>query len=283
MRDMYRFGLLGHNIGYTRSPDVFRAVYHRLHGEGNYKVFDFNSEQLSAQWTGILRMKLQGLSVTIPHKATVIALLSEVDSLAAKLVTVNCIKIEDEHTIGYNTDCHGFTVALKGVAGGFKANSALIIGNGSVARAVAYSVVTDFGVTRLVVSGRNKTRLAAFSRSMRRLLPDTQIDSAGWNDLSHQQVDLIVNCTPLGGPSYPCQTPLPCSPGRLGAAAYCDVNYNPDSPMVNRARAEGLRAMDGSTMLVAQALRTFEICAGVSAPPLEAVYYEVFGRPSQVT
>ena len=279
---MYRFGLLGHNIGYTRSPEIFREIYRRLEAEGTYDVFDISSDRLTVQWDGLLSKELQGLSVTIPHKAAVVGLLTEVDAVAAKIGVVNCVKVRDAHTTGLNTDGYGLTVALNRVAADFRTKSALVIGNGGVAKAVVYSLAMEFEVKHVTVMGRDAARLAAFCRSMGKVLPDVRIDMVRNGGLDRVRVDLIVNCTPLGGPNYPDQSPLVGSAGWLGATMYCDVNYNQGNQIVTRARADGLQTIDGSTMLVAQALRTFELCTGVTGPPLEVIYGVVFGKTRQL-
>jgi shikimate 5-dehydrogenase len=69
--------------------------------------------------------------------------------------------------------------------------------------------------------------------------------------------DVLVNCTPLGGPAAPDESPMAGHP--LEGALVYDLNYGSTEPrLVRAARAAGLRALDGLPMLVAQAERQFE-------------------------
>jgi len=73
--------------------------------------------------------------------------------------------------------------------------------------------------------------------------------------------DLLVNSTPLGGPSARDETPLPGGPfdGRL----VYDLTYgDAETPLLRDARSAGCLTLDGLPMLVAQAERQFEWWTG---------------------
>ncbi len=57
---------------------------------------------------------------------------------------------------------------------------------------------------------------------------------------------------------------------------YYDLNYNEDNKIIGSARQSGAVAIDGSTMLVWQALRSFDIWTGLQVQ-FEPVYRAVFG------
>ena len=56
---------------------------------------------------------------------------------------------------------------------------------------------------------------------------------------------------------------------------YFDLNYNSDNRTVRAARNAGVRAIDGSSMLVAQALKSMELWTGI-AVEFEPVFATVF-------
>ena len=73
--------------------------------------------------------------------------------------------------------------------------------------------------------------------------------------------DLLVNCTPLGGPSARDATPLPDGP--FGGRLVYDLTYGDGlTPLLRDARNAGCLALDGLPMLVAQAERQFEWWTG---------------------
>src|SRR5437870_2217680 len=56
--------------------------------------------------------RILGANVTIPHKASVIPLLDELDPLAARIGAVNTISRRGSMLKGWNTDVDGFQRAL---------------------------------------------------------------------------------------------------------------------------------------------------------------------------
>jgi shikimate 5-dehydrogenase len=58
---------------------------------------------------------------------------------------------------------------------------------------------------------------------------------------------------------------------------YYDLSYNPDNKLVATAQEAEVVAIDGSAMLVGQALRSFHIWTGTKLP-FEPIYEDVFGR-----
>ncbi len=88
--------------------------------------------------------------------------------------------------------------------------------------------------------------------------------------------DIVVNCTPMGGWNHPTESPLPGWFDWSSSRLYYDLNYNGDNHLVAAARASGVETIDGSAMLVAQALQSFYIWTGRKLT-FEPVYAEVFG------
>src|SRR5262249_7746944 len=82
---------------------------------------------------------LRGLSVTIPHKRTVIPYLDDVDETARAVGAVNTIVIGEGRALGYNTDVQG---AMEPLARGcdLASEHCAVIGAGGAARAVIYGL-----------------------------------------------------------------------------------------------------------------------------------------------
>ena len=58
---------------------------------------------------------IKGMSVTIPHKSSVIPLLDEIDPLDKDIGAVNTVVNKDNKLTGYNTDAVGALRALQDV------------------------------------------------------------------------------------------------------------------------------------------------------------------------
>ena len=97
--------------------------------------------------------------------------------------------------------------------------------------------------------------------------------TAGFDD----RYGIAVNCTPLGGWNHPASSPFPKRFDWSAIDIYYDLNYNNDNRLIATARNAGVTAIDGSAMLVGQALESFRIWSGL-AVEYEPVYRTVFGQ-----
>jgi shikimate dehydrogenase len=113
----------------------------------------------------------------------------------------------------------------------------------------------DLGAARVVVANRTAARAATLVADLRAAMGATEL-VAGEPEIS----PLVINATSDGG----------AVSGAIRACTadgWCvDLQYKPtDTPFVQAARAAGRRAVNGTTMLVAQAVATFRIWYGAVA------------------
>lgn len=236
MKKVYHLGLLGHDIGYSRSPKLFEEIFRREGLEGStYRLIDrpevepFVSEvRRTDHW--------DGFNVTTPYKTAIIPYLDRLDPLAAAVGAVNCVTCREGLLTGYNTDVEGFAASLREEIGaGPLPSSALILGSGGASRAVRVAL-EQLGIPSETVSR---------SRGL-------TYDKLTQEQLAH--TPLIVHATPLGSAKYPgAKPPLPYDalhPGQL----LIDLTYEPEvTPFLAEGRAHGCRTANGLTMLRAQA------------------------------
>ena len=236
MKKVYHLGLLGRDIGYSRSPKLFEEIFHREGLLGStYRLIDrpevepFVSEvRRTDHW--------DGFNVTTPYKTAIIPYLDRLDPLAAAVGAVNCVTCREGLLTGYNTDVEGFAASLREEIGaGPLPSSALILGSGGASRAVRVAL-EQLGIPSETVSR---------SRGL-------TYDKLTQEQLAH--TPLIVHATPLGSAKYPgAKPPLPYDalhPGQL----LIDLTYEPEvTPFLAEGRAHGCRIANGLTMLRAQA------------------------------
>ena len=236
MKKVYHLGLLGRDIGYSRSPELFEDIFRREGLEGStYRLIDrpevepFVSEvRRTDHW--------DGFNVTTPYKTAIIPFLDRLDPLAAAVGAVNCVTCREGLLTGYNTDVEGFAASLREEIGaGPLPSSALILGSGGASRAVRVAL-EQLGIPSETVSR---------SRGL-------TYDKLTQEQLAH--TPLIVHATPLGSAKYPgAKPPLPYDalhPGQL----LIDLTYEPEvTPFLAEGRAHGCRTANGLTMLRAQA------------------------------
>jgi shikimate dehydrogenase len=86
-------------------------------------------------------LEIKGVSVTVPYKEKIVALLDVVDETAKKIGAVNTVVNIEGVLTGYNTDWIGAVNALEKKTG-LKDKKTTVIGAGGAARAVVYGLVS---------------------------------------------------------------------------------------------------------------------------------------------
>ncbi|MFH1687292.1 MAG: shikimate dehydrogenase [bacterium] len=281
MSKALRCGLIGHNITYSKSAELFRAMFNMLNMEGRFEIFDVAPSDLEQTVRRAAADRFDGLCVTIPYKQAVMSLIDEAHPVAEALGAVNSIAIlKDGRLQGRNTDCFGFSLPLRDYVDQLKHGRGLIIGSGGGARAAIYSLCTDYELNDIAVLGRTTAPLKRLCTSLQDQLRDLEIRSFLRDDataMSGQKFDIVVNCTPLGGWNFPNTLPLPACLSYAQSHIYYDLNYNADNTAVASARKAGLTAIDGALMLAGQAARSMEIWSGRKVS-VEQLNRRVFGR-----
>ena len=272
-----RFGLVGENVGYSLSPDIFLAMLAQLQLEGGFDVHSVTKQQLGVCVRHLVESDCAGFSVTIPHKEQIGQFLDATDESASSAGAINSVSIRDGSLTGHNTDRDGFTYSLR--RNGFTGcDRALIIGKGGAARAVMAGLRHDFGVTKFVVCGRSNGDAVDQADRLQVLREHLQaeIEAVPPEEcVGDMRAELIVNCTPLGGPNHTDKSAVPEGLNWKSVVLYYDLNYNVGNCMVAEAGRQGVVSMDGSAMLVAQAVKSFELWTGHRAD-FETVYKKVF-------
>lgn len=280
MKLPYAFGLIGHNIAYSRSPDVFAEIFRQDEVAGRFDLFDIAPERFDAELEHVLTRGVQGLSVTIPHKQRIIDRVTDVDHVAGALGAVNSVAVDGAVLHGYNTDPHGFVVGLGPHAGYCRNGTALILGSGGAAKAAVFGLYDECGVRRFTVVGRSRAKLAEFTDTMTTQLPEAELNSVLFSELDNlpgRRFTLMVNATPLGGWNHLEESPVPDGFDWSSAGLYYDLNYNRNNPVVQAARRAGVTAIDGAAMLVGQAVRSYHLWTGRTVQ-FEPVFKAAFGK-----
>lgn len=243
---MRLYGLIGWRLGHSFSQKIFSEKFAReAIADARYELFPLEN---IADLPDLLSKNpdLRGLNVTIPHKGTVIPFLDELDETARAVGAVNCIKIENQKLTGFNTDVIGFEKTLDVGRWTLEKTSALILGTGGAAKAVAF-VLKKLGI--------------AFQFVSRNPIGENQISYENLSSLltPHSSL-LIVNTTPLGmTPNVDTCPDLPFE--RLSPQHFVyDLIYNPaETLLLRRARERGCAVKNGLEMLHLQAEAAWKI------------------------
>ncbi|NOY89485.1 MAG: shikimate dehydrogenase [FCB group bacterium] len=278
MKDEYIFGLVGHNVSYSRSLDIFNSIFKIKNLNGHFELYDFSPSQFNDKFPQLKNENIDGLSITIPYKRKVIEYLSDIDPVAKALDAVNSILVKENHFYGFNTDAYGFSLPLRKYHNRLKHGNAIIFGAGGAAKAVIYSLYTDYELANYYILGRDETKLSHFKESLKKQINNININFVTYehySQISNISYDIVVNCTPAGGWNFPEKSPIPDNFNWLTGKIYYDLNYNDHNIIIQMANEHSLIAIDGSTMLVGQAVRSFYLWTGIKVS-IEEVYKSVF-------
>jgi shikimate dehydrogenase len=250
--------VIGDPVRHSLSPAIHNAAFAATGLDWVYVAFEVAAGRGAEAVRAMDVLGIDGLSVTMPHKADVAGAVDDVSADAAALGAVNCVVRRNGRTTGHSTDGDGFLWGLHDALGVDPAGlRCVVLGAGGAARAVVHSLA-GAGASAVVVVNRTEdraVRAAALAGPVGSVAGPEAVSTA----------DLVVNATPLGmGGSGS----LPLDPSLLGPGqTVVDLVYHPaTTPLLEAAAANGARTGNGLPMLVGQAAAAFTLWTGEVAP-----------------
>jgi shikimate dehydrogenase len=275
--DAHLVGVIGSPIAHSLSPRLHNAAFAALGLAGTWQstAFDVPSGEARAALADMRRADVTGLSVTMPHKAAVAALVDRCTAVARRLDAVNCIVNDGGVLTGTNTDGEGFVASLaRGADFDPRGRRCLVLGAGGAARAVVLALA-GAGAEAVVVANRTPER-AVTAAALAGPAGSAIALSAPALAPVLADADLVVNATPVGmdgvaGGEGWAADPRRLRPGQVAA----DLVYAPrPTRWLAQAEASGATVLDGLGMLVHQAAAQLALWIGVDAP-VEAMWRAV--------
>jgi shikimate dehydrogenase len=262
-------GIIGDPVAQSRSPAIHNAAFAALGIDMVYLAFPVAPRSVAAAVRGVRALGLRGVNVTMPHKQAVVAGLDVLSDDARLLDAVNTIVNEGGRLTGHNTDVIGFRDALRDtVAEPMAGLSAVVLGTGGAARAAAVALLRE-GVRELTLVARTPAHGDAAAARVRAAGQEARVRTTAFDALDAGVVasaDILVNATPLGMHAGG-KVPAVLVDNIRRTHIVCDVVYaERPTHLLERARAQQARAIDGVDMLVWQAAASFALWTGRSAP-----------------
>jgi len=224
---------------------------------GEYRAHDVAPDALAGAVKKFADEGYVGLNVTLPHKEAVMALCDNLSDAARAIGAVNTMVFANNKIYGDNTDAVGFADNLLAYDEDRIFNSAIILGAGGAARAVAFAL-KNLGVLDFTVLNRDVARAE-------KLLEELNLaGTAASPNAKYDQADILVNCTSLGMVGQP---PLAFNFANLDKKTMvADIVYKPlQTEFLKAAQKRGCKTVDGLGMLIHQAAAAFEQFYGVEA------------------
>ena len=265
--------VIGDPIAQSKSPAIHGYWLGKLGIAADYRAAHVRSEGLA----GYLAERRadhhwRGCNVTMPHKQAVMPHLDRLDPLAGRIGAVNTIvRSADGALTGFNTDAGGFLEPLRDLLEGKHLfRMARVLGTGGAARAIVAALAAENVV--IVLAGRDPAKARAL---LAELDPAGEHHAVGVAHFAEPTdfafddrqgcFDLIVNASPLGMIGQP-PLAFDFSHAPPGSVVYDIVTHPADTPLLQAARAAGLRTVDGLSMLIGQAAVAFEKFFGQPPP-----------------
>ena len=276
-------GVIGSPVAHSLSPLLHNSAFAALGLALRWRSYAFEVAPGGAHGAleAMRRAGIRGLSVTMPHKAAVAALVDDCSDMARRLDAVNCVVNEDGALYGANTDGEGFVASLARSARFDPAGRrCLVIGAGGAARAVVLALAAR-GAAGVAIVNRTPERAfqaADLAGPVGSAVPLTDASVAE----AVAAADLVVNATPVGMAGGAPAGEWLVPPGLLGPGQVAaDLVYAPrPTRWLAEAAAAGATVLDGLGMLVHQAAAQLVLWTGVE-PPVEVMWRaaEAAGRP----
>ncbi|MFX1296158.1 MAG: shikimate dehydrogenase [Promethearchaeota archaeon] len=252
-------GIIGHPIEHSMSPIMHNAALRDLGLDYIYLVFDVPPIRLKEAVKGFKALNVEGLSVTLPHKETIIKLIDEIDSAAQTIGAINTIKNEDGIFIGKNTDGEGGKKAILDAGHDIIEKNILILGAGGAAKAICYTLAKD--ANKIVISNRTENRAKRLAMELKNKV-DIHIEATNNSESTLRReiktTDILINATPVG--MYPLISKSPINKEILhNQLLVFDLIYNPlETQLIRDAKLIGCKTLGGLDMLVNQGALAFE-------------------------
>lgn len=265
---MKRFALLGEPLGHSLSPILHKAIYRQLEiDDASYRTVELPDERLKSFFSGFRVGGFDGVNVTIPHKASIIALLDEVDSKAKLLNAVNCVNRVGNVLTGFNTDLLGFAYSLRQNDASIESNEFAILGAGGSAQAVG-AVLAEGEAKTINIVNRTPERAEQLKETILTVNDQVKVNIVDEQGLVERAKSLscIINTTSIG--MQPNTNKSPISPSNSAElfsenVLAFDLIYNPlKTKFLKDAEKNGASTVSGLQMLVAQAVYSVEIWMG---------------------
>lgn len=250
--------VIGDPINHSLSPLIHNTAYKVL-GIDKSNLFipmKVKNNNLKQFIEAVKTLGINGISVTIPHKETVIKYLDNLDKDAKKIGAVNTIVNKEGVLTGYNTDWTGVVNALKQKTK-IKNMKVAVLGAGGAAKAIVFGIIKEGG--RVKIFNRTEEKAGVIAKMF-----DCQF--GGLDEIFEiKDFDIIINSTSVGmGNSE--ESPLDKDLIQKNQIVF-DVVYNPkETKLLKDAKEKGATIIYGTDMLLYQGVEQFKMYTGLDAP-----------------
>lgn len=248
------FGFIGHPVIYARSPENFNPLIAAAGHDGVLIPMEIDPNAFDVAIKGVMALSnLEGLVVTMPHKARLIPYLDEITARAEGVGAVNAARrTSDGRWIGDIFDGVGLVGAAKSIGVELKNAKVGLLGAGGAGAAIAFALA-EAGVASLTISDLDLSKAAKCARRIASEGPVQPVVAP----IDFDDLDLLINATPVG---MNANDGFPIDVSSLAqSTTVIDIVTKPSTPLLVEAERRGCRNVGGAAMVAAQtrAILTF--------------------------
>jgi shikimate dehydrogenase len=249
------YGIIGNPVAHSLSPIMHNSAFEALGLNKVYVAFPAtNAEKALAACRAL---GVHGLSVTIPHKETILAHIDSIDPMAQKIGAVNTLLFNEDNKIhGLNTDWIGANKALAEKLE-LQGKRILLLGAGGSAKAIGFGLL-EAGA-RVIFASRTENKVKVLAETLK-------CDWTHLADIETIQADGLINATSVGMSPIENASLVPAE--SLGNfPVVMDIVYAPlETRLLREAKSAGCEVITGLSMLLYQGVAQFEAWTGQDAP-----------------
>lgn len=255
-----RYAVIGNPIAHSKSPRIHAAFARQTGQDLEYGRILGDLDDFTGDVRRFFATGGRGLNVTVPFKAQAWSLADERTPRAELAGAVNTlIGLGHARLRGDNTDGVGLVRDLVENHGlRLTGTRILLLGAGGAARGVLLPLL-ETRPARLIIANRTLAKAVELARLG---AAHGVVEARGFDELSGEHCDLIINATAAGlrGES----PPIPGSCLAPGGWTYDMLYGDTPTPFCRWGREQGAaQALDGLGMLVEQAAEAFWLWRGV--------------------
>lgn len=243
------FATCGNPVAQVRLPQVMEVVFRELKVNAVWVPMHVDHEGLKVLMQALRTMRnFRGLTVTIPHKPAIGAMLDRLSQRAQAAGAVNLVRLDpDGKLFGDIVDGAGFVRGLELRGHSVKGATVWLVGVGGAGSAIA-AALAEARVGQLFLRDADAQRVKAMIDRLKSRYPKLAVEVV---EEPPAAMDFAVNATPLG---LKTGDPLPFDPAQLPVSTIvCDIIMKPrETQLLQAAQARGMRVQHGQHMMDAQ-------------------------------
>lgn len=243
------YAIIGDPIAQVRSPETINARFASAGVDALLFPAHVTEDLFEPAVRGLMSLaNLDGLVITVPHKARAMAMATRLEEGARVVGAINVLRRErDGSWTGAMFDGAGMVQAFHSKEARLEGRTVILYGAGGAGSAIACSLA-EAGVKSIDFVDPMKERIAGLTGRLKDAFPNCRF---GTVDSWHPRFDMIVNASPVG------MYGNDAMPGEIGSlnrdtiVGDVVVSERP-TPLIQHASAQGCLSVTGRDMHAGQ-------------------------------